>query len=190
MRLPSILGLGVLLVACGGSGNNATPSSKADVAKAVQRLYSADKAAAAGVDSSSSSLESRLRSEETKTVKGQSGSARVTTVIDQEIGSTVTQKIVYTIVYTGYSSDGLNVFDGTETMTTTQEVGEGVEQNIQLKGTVTMTGEYSATLVHDVTLSQSVHGDKVEMKLTGTTDASGTDFSFSNESFDVDLSVE
>ena len=187
LALVALLALG--LAACGGEETGGPASAKADAAKAIQRLYAANKAASTG-NSSSSGLGSRYSSEETTTVEGKQGKATVTTTIESNVGTTVTNNITHEILYEDFSSDGTNVFNGSETMVLDQSVGESdVNQVIAMKGDVTMTGEYDTRLVHDVTMTQDISGDSVSMTLTGTVDTDADTFSFSGESFDVSLTV-
>ncbi len=180
------LALSVLaLAACGGSSSK--PSGKADVAKAIQRLHTANKAAA-----SSTATTSGFVGDEEKTVAGKKGTAKVTTHTEADVsGDGASLKVTHTLVYSGYSTDGVNVFDGTETTTTVQSAsGESASQEFTLKGKVTLTGEYETVLDHDVSIVQAVSGTTATLKITGTAAADAASFSFSSESFDVSTSVE
>jgi len=103
-------------------------------------------------------------------------------------GDTGAITMTFDITYKGFSYDGKNTFDGTETFSLKMASATSTTASIDmtLKANVKMSGDYDVQLTCDVTISmtQSATGD-VSMTINGNVSADGSSYDFNHETVSV-----
>lgn len=163
--------------------------SKDDAAKALNRLMMASSSASTMSQASTPGLTSKLAVGSTVTVSGKSGTATVKmTAQGGATGATATLDIAFS----GFSADGKNTFEGTETYSSVTALSGGsLSVSNKMVANVKMSGEYNAQIVSDVTVAlsmteMSATGGKISMVINGTITADGKTYTFDNETFLVE----
>ncbi|MBI5547159.1 MAG: hypothetical protein HY901_25035 [Deltaproteobacteria bacterium] len=186
----ALLGLAaVALASCGGS----SVSSKEDAAQVMQRMTS--------MGAQSNQLQQGLGSALVNTVSlnGESGSATASVTSNvTTTGTSVQRDVDVDLTFNQFSPDGDNTYDGTEEMTWSVVIAAGEQAaNVStvstLKANMTISGEYNATVVADVTIKMNVSamaasGGSVTMVIDGTFVADGKTYTFDDETFQVTAS--
>lgn len=203
MKTMKMLILGVAAVAlasCGGGDEGKAISSKEDAAKVVQRLSSTGAAFQPSPSGSGQKFFDFETSGETS-VDGKSGSAKIKYTMKLSTTGTVSNvDYVLDILFSDFSSDEKNTYDGTEKLTykidaATSGSTSTAKVAMKIEADLKMTGEYAGDVKANVTMtvdasSVTATSGSVTMVLDGTITADGTTYTYNNETITVSATAD